>query len=166
MGVKITIKTDKLKSMQKATEQLTGKNVEVGIFGGEEAWLAGIHEYGCNIKVTPKMRAYLHTQGLHLKESTEYIKIPERAFMRNGFDSNKEEINKRIDQLLPIALDGNMPIEQFLSAIGLIVSSKIKDFATQSKLPNHPFTIEKKGSSKPLVNTGSMIGAITYRTKE
>lgn len=166
MGVKVTIKTDKLKSMQKATEKLKGKTVEVGIFGGEEAWLAAIHEYGCNIKVTPKMRAYLHTQGLHLKESTEYIKIPERAFIRNGYDKGIGEVEKMIDQVLGLVLEDKMDSDEFLKTVGLLLSSKIKDYAVELKIPkNHEFTIERKGSSNPLVDTGDMIGAITYRVK-
>lgn len=40
--------------------------------------LAEIHEHGCVIRVTPKMRAYLHAQGLHLRKDTQYIRIPPR----------------------------------------------------------------------------------------
>lgn len=52
-----------------------GKNGPVNI--------AAIHEYGCTIQVTPKMRGYLHSQGLHLKASTNFIRIPERSFLRS-----------------------------------------------------------------------------------
>lgn len=49
-------------------KSLNGKGIQVGAIGsGEHAWLAGIHEYGCKIEVTPKMRAWLHYNGLHLK---------------------------------------------------------------------------------------------------
>ena len=76
---------DVYKRQERAAAELNGRRVNVGVYG-EQAWLAGIHEYGCKIKVTDKMRAYLHSQGLHLKDSTEYITIPERAFLRNGYD--------------------------------------------------------------------------------
>lgn len=56
MGVKHMVKTDKLKDIVSGFAELDGKSVEVGVFG-EQAWLAGIHEYGCNI--TPKRARYL-----------------------------------------------------------------------------------------------------------
>lgn len=40
--------------------------------------LALIHEFGIYIPVTPKMRGYLGHQGLHLKQSTRFIRIPAR----------------------------------------------------------------------------------------
>ena len=44
--------------------------------------IAAVHEYGCTIRVTDKMRGYLHSQGLHLKKTTQFIRIPERSFLR------------------------------------------------------------------------------------
>lgn len=57
-------------------------NVFVGVKKGNEANIAAVHEFGCTIQVTPKMRAYLHHQGIHLKASTQYIVIPPRPFLR------------------------------------------------------------------------------------
>lgn len=80
MAVKWETKYDGLSEMGKSLKGLKGKSVEVGALQGGHAWLAGIHEYGCRIRVTPKMRAFLHHQGLHLKDSTTEIVIPERSF--------------------------------------------------------------------------------------
>ena len=57
-------------------------NVFVGVKKGKEANIAAVHEFGCTIGVTPKMRAYLHHQGVHLRASTQYIHIPARPFLR------------------------------------------------------------------------------------
>lgn len=56
--------------------------------------IAAVHEFGATIKVTPKMRGYLHSQGLHLAASTQYIHIPERSYLRATFESPefKQEI--------------------------------------------------------------------------
>jgi len=62
-------------TMEKAIKSLNGKKVVVGVSGADNAYLAMIHEYGCKIQVTDKMRAYLHRHGLHLADSTEY-KLP------------------------------------------------------------------------------------------
>lgn len=165
MGVKWKTKKNKFPEMERAAAELNGRRVNVGVFG-EQAWLAGIHEYGCKIKVTDKMRAYLHSQGLHLKDSTEYITIPERAFLRNGYDSGKEDAVRNAEAILPAVLEGRMDTDDFLKMIGTVLSSSIKDYAASlDSPPNHPFTIGQKGSSNPLVDTGDMIGSITYEVE-
>lgn len=57
MGVKWKTKIDKLPEMTATTEALCGRIVKVGSLEGENAWLAGIHEYGCTI--TAKKAKYL-----------------------------------------------------------------------------------------------------------
>lgn len=165
MKVKWTTKKNLFPKMQQAAAELDGRKVQVGVFG-EQAWLAGIHEYGCKIKVTDKMRAYLHSQGLHLKNSTEYITIPERAFLRNGYDGAREEVADEAEMVLSEVLAGKLPPELLLNQIGEWIASHIRDYATGLDSPqNHPFTVDKKGSSNPLVDTGGMINAISYEVK-
>lgn len=61
---------------------IDGNHVFIGVNKGKEVNIAAVHEFGCTIEVTPKMRAYLHYQGIHLKASTKYISIPPRPFLR------------------------------------------------------------------------------------
>lgn len=166
MGVKWTTKKNKFPEMERSVAELNGKHVNVGVSGAGNGYLAKIHEYGCKIKVTDKMRAYLHSQGLHLKADTEYITIPERAFLRNGFDTNKDSVMKDAEQVLPSVLDGSLATDEFLKMIGIILSSDIKDYAQQlDSPPLHPFTVKQKGSTNPLVDTGDMIESITYEVE-
>lgn len=152
--------------MEKAAKGLNGKKVNVGVLGGEHAWLAGIHEYGCKIRVTPKMRAYLRSRGLHLKESTTEITIPERSFLRAGFDKHHTGVMKRAERTLPDVLSGALSAEQYCEAVGLLLASRIKDYARDLDKPaNHPFTAEQKGSDNPLEDTGSMIESISFEVK-
>ena len=65
--------------------------------GTSEANIAAVHEFGCTIPVTPKMRAYLHHQGIHLKASTQYIHIPARPFLRPIFNSS--DFRKKIAEI-------------------------------------------------------------------
>lgn len=165
MGVKVKTAKNELSIMKKSVQSLNGKKVRVGT-DWANAWLAAIHEYGCRIQVTPKMRAYLHYKGLHLKESTTEIVIPERSFLRAGFDEHHQKVANKVDRTLPDVLAGTMSEEQFLETIGILLSSKIKDYARNLRKPaNHPFTVEQKGSSNPLVDTGSMIESITYEVE-
>lgn len=168
MGIKWSVKVNKFPEMERAAVQLDGRRVNVGVYG-EQAWLAGIHEYGCKIKVTDKMRAYLHSQGLHLKASTVYITIPERAFLRNGYDAEKGEVVDMAEAIMCDVMSGHMPVEMFLGQVGQWMARHIQNYATDlNDPPNHPFTIERKGSSNPLVggrDTGGMIDSITYEVE-
>lgn len=165
MGVKTkTVKND-FPQMQKTYESLSGKKVQVGVFG-EQAWLAGIHEYGCNIPVTDKMRAYLASQGLHLKQTTTEIHIPERSFLRSGYDANRDDVLKKTETLIS-ALGIGLSAEDLCETLGIFLAGRIKDFAVDLKKPaKHPFTLKQNGRKEnPLVNSGDMINAITYRVE-
>lgn len=63
MGVKWKTTRDLLPEMQKTAKLIASKKVEVGVFDGDYAWLAGIHEYGCDI--TPKKAQYLTVPVSH-----------------------------------------------------------------------------------------------------
>lgn len=163
MGVTWKTKVNKLPQIEKSLKGLEGKHVEIGAFNGEHAWLAGIHEYGLNIEVTPKMRAYLHGQGLHLKDTTQYIKIPERAFLRNGHDENAKRIMKQTERALSAVINGSMSVDEMLDLCGQQFATAIKDYMSKTE-PNHPFTIEQKGSSTPLTGkTGGLVESIDWR---
>jgi len=49
--------------------------------------IAALHEReeGTRIKVTPKMRAYLHARGFHLKPETTELFIPGRPYIKPAF---------------------------------------------------------------------------------
>ena len=58
------------------------EQVFIGVKKGKEINIAAVHEFGTTINVTPKMRAYLHFNGLHLRKDTTHIYIPARPFLR------------------------------------------------------------------------------------
>ena len=167
MGVKWKTKKNDFPKMQANIEGIDGKKVSVGVLGGgEQSWLASIHEYGCRIEVTPKMRKYLAATGLHLKATTTHITIPERAFLRNGYDENKDDIIAKAEAILGDVIGGKMSANQLFELIGLLMKSRIQDYARDlDSPPNHPYTVERKGSANPLVDTGDMIGAIDYKVE-
>lgn len=163
MKVKWKTKKNLLPTMEAAVKSLNGRKVTVGISGADNAYLAMIHEYGCKIQVTDKMRAYLHQHGLHLKDNTTVITIPERSFLRNGYDENRAQVLSSARTALDAVMVGEMEPEKYLEMIGLLLSSAIKDYAVSLNTPpNHPYTVAQKGSSNPLVDTGDMIESITY----
>lgn len=200
-GVKIKTVKDKIPEMIKTFESLKGKKVQVGVFDGENAWLARIHEYGCDIRakkaqyltipISPKsigkkagefddlffVQAKSGEKFLArdvrkgeielLYWLTKSVKIPERSFLRAGFDENVKEINKYSDILLKKVATGEMSEREYLDNIGQRLSSKIKTFARNLNSPaNSRVTRENKGSSNPLVDTGQMIRGITWKVDD
>lgn len=173
MGIKYSTNIDKFPQMIRTIKTINSTSVEVGCIEGEHSWLAAIHEYGCNIEVTPKMRAYLHAQGLHLSKNTTHIHIPERSFLRAGHDKEAKSVMEKASKVVVQVLNGRMSEQQLFDMVGQMLATKIKTYAVElSNPPNHPFTIEQKGSSNPLVGGGenksssSMIEGITWRVKK
>lgn len=125
-------------------------HVAVGVIdgsGGEEirdegitmAGLAVVHEYGA-----PR-------RG-----------IPARLPMTLTLERKASEIQEAQIRLGREILKG-MPTTDALATLGEYVSSEIR-MTIQSGLepPNTEATIEKKGSSKPLIDTGRLVNSYTY----
>lgn len=154
-----------LSQLISTAESINGKKVITGPTGTRNRNLAKIHEYGVNINVTDKMRGYLASQGLHLKASTTVIHIPERSFIRNGWDSNANNILNKIEGLVADVIQG-ASVQTLTDGTGDLVVKALKEYARDLDSPSlHPFTIERKGSDDPLIDSGSMVGSIDYETK-
>ena len=155
-----------LERIRKVTTEIMNTKLKVGIMASEGSiqWIIGmVHEYGASIKVTPKMRNFLHYKGLHLKETTTHINIPERSFIRAGYEEAKPELEKLIQRLIPLVISGKMPVNQMFETLGVTLSTKIQTYVKSVRTPpNHPMTIARKGSSQPLVDSGRMVQSITY----
>ena len=165
MGVKWKTIKDDFPKMEREISKLNGKKVNVGC-DWANAWLAGIHEYGCKIPVTEKMRAWFAYQGYPLKKSTTVIVIPERSFLRTGFDEHHKDVLKKAEMLIPLLLDGKISGDNVLEMVGETLATKIKTYARNlNRPPNAEMTKEQKGSNNPLVDTGTMIESITYEVE-
>lgn len=94
------------------------------------------------------------------------VVIPERAFLRKGFDNHAEKIINKNENLLKNVLGGNLAVESYLNQIGMQLASKIKtDARDLSSPPNSSLTVAVKGSSNPLVDTGEMIRSIKHEVE-
>lgn len=166
MGFKMKNVKDLTDKMVATAQALDGSNVSVGVLTGEHQWLAAIHEYGCTIKVTPAMRAYLHGIGVHLKKSTTEIVIPERSFLRAGYDQNRDEVLKQAQKVLPDVLIGTLSEEKYLELIGIMLRDAIKEYAVDlSQPPKKPWPTRDPAKSNPLIETGAMVNGIEYEIK-
>jgi len=148
-------------------DELFNTHLEIGVFGEDDSemvMIASVHEFGVKIKVTDKMRAYLHSIGIHLKPSTKTIKIPERSFIRAGYDKEKENIIRESEKLLEKVMKLELPVKVFFETLGELIVGMIQKYLTDlSSPPLHPATIASKGSSNPLIDTGRLRESITYK---
>lgn len=85
--------------------------------------------------------------------------------MRSSHDENADRILKQTERALGQVLAGKMSIDDMLDLYGQQMATAIKKYMRDLKNPpNHPYTIAKKGSSNPLVDTGQLIESIVWRT--
>lgn len=83
--------TSRIDELLKRLSELDSMSVKVGILSsssGEILMIANVHEFGCDIPVTNKMRVFFeHNFGFWTTKKV--IKIPERSFIRSSFDNKK-----------------------------------------------------------------------------
>ena len=89
--------------------------------------------------------------------------IPERSFIRSTVRDKKEEWATWVSRQFSKILKGESTVEKGLALVGLKAESDIKRKFTENDWPaNAPSTIEKKGSSMPLIDTGQTRNSIRY----
>ena len=87
-------------------------------------------------------------------------KIPPRPWLVPGVESGTQDI---IDTVAS-GIESNMPMEQVLNQVGAVAAGATQQYITDLKdPPNAPYTIEKKGSDNPLIDTGSMRASVTWK---
>lgn len=198
MSIKVKTVKDDFYKMGKSFESLNGTSVDVGVLEGEHAWLAAIHEYGCNIKaknrqyltvplipeaVGKKARSFTNLFVYTSKKGNKFlarsvnnslelvywltpsVTIPERSFLRAGFDKHHEEVVKSALRMMPAVIHGEMSEAQFFEEFGNMFSGTIYDYAMDLKTPEkHSITVSQTGIENPLVGaTGSMTDGISYK---
>jgi len=165
MSVKDINNTDKL---LKTLQQLYKKDIDVGVLEESSAkmkMIATVQEYGCDIKITEKMRGYLAAVlDFRPRRSKLYINIPERSFIRAGYDENKNFIANQTEKLLVKVIEQDITPENACNVLGAVAQGKIQKFAIDLKSPPlHHVTVRAKGSDNPLVDTGELIRNIRYK---
>lgn len=187
--IKVTVKNTQLAKDaigQALKKFMTDKVVTVGIHedaGNVEsddltmASLGAIHEFGADIN-HPGGTSYGYAtkeaadkgQVRFLKSGTGYmelgitgphqINIPARPWLIPGARSGNDEYLKIIETT--IAKGGTA--EEALGKVGVVAVAMVQKYMTDlSSPPNAPSTIKKKGSSKPLIDSGAMRQSVTFK---
>ena len=140
------------------------------------AGLGAVHEFGCQIPVTDKMRGFFfHNFGVRLKASTTHIIIPSRSFLQMPLE-RRQDVMRKVKAHIGDAEDVLYYIEKTgdLESVGKIigvaaVEQILEAFETSGWgqwEPNNELTIQGKGSSLPLVKDGDLKRTITYEVEK
>lgn len=91
--------------------------------------------------------------------------IPSRPFLRKSVDENEGKINQFL-QAEVRSLASGKTAEALLNEIGNFQKSLVQEKITEGSFaPNAESTIRRKGSSKPLIDTGRMRQSVNYVVK-
>ena len=158
-----------LSGVFKEAKQTIGNLIEGFAFYAKHEVVVGITQEsnsGHKNGPTSAELLYLHEKGVPSHN------IPPRPVLKPALA--QPEVQKAIKSELRKAMiasfvTGNKKIaEMEMEKAGMLGRDACKKYiADGNKLaPNAPATIAKKGSSKPLIDTGAMMNSITYAVKE
>lgn len=91
--------------------------------------------------------------------------VPERSFIRRTFNVKRDELVKLCARLCREVITRGMAVEKAYALLGQWGAAEVKKTITEAEgvpPPNAPSTILAKGSTRPLVDTGRLVGAIAY----
>lgn len=135
--------------------QIDDSYVKVGVQDGSEIAKEDAHPSG--------EKWYPESELEQIATANEFgtRTIPERSFIRATFDSKQREIRSLQNRLYGSLLDRKITVEKGLKILGVFMVSKIQERITNLRFPaNAPSTIERKGSSNPLIDSGQLRASI------
>ncbi len=90
---------------------------------------------------------------------------PARPFMKQSFEKHEKELQAACDQVNKAIIAGRSA-EQALDVLGVTAKGIVQEeIADGDFAPNAPSTVKKKGSDKPLIDTGHMRQSVNYVVK-
>lgn len=185
--VKIAVTKDLTKDIKNSLKEIAKKNVCVGI--PQEA-----NTLDENGKITQAQKLYVHTHGVRdtemqkamqhdLDKGTPYskahemfvhehgsplYKIPARPILEPAIENSKEEIAEAMSDVIKVAMEGNN-ITPELHKVGELAEYAAKGWFNNPDnkwAANSLVTIQRKGSDKPLIDSGGLKKNITHVIKE
>ena len=93
--------------------------------------------------------------------------VPERSFLRSSLNENKEDYKEKLAALFRQAARGQAPANNIYSTIGAVAAGNAQQKIQSGELkPLKAATIRRKGSSKPLIDTGQLVQSITWDVRQ
>lgn len=112
-----------------------------------------------------------YENGATLAEVAAYNELgtsstPARPFMRKSFENHEKELQNACDQVNKTLAKGGTT-QQALDELGAFVKGLVQEEIVSGDFaPNADSTIAKKGSDKPLIDTGFMRQSVNYQVKQ
>lgn len=90
--------------------------------------------------------------------------IPERPFLTNAMRDNSRTYRAALKSSAAKLIRGETDLTTVMSKLGILATGDIqKEITNLNDPPNSPVTIARKGSSNPLIDSGEMRGATTWK---
>ena len=133
--------------------------------------------YSGFVKGFTALDGYGVTIGIHAEEGSELAiiaasqefgtdSIPERSFLRATLDEQDGAYREATADAIRSVLDGKRSAKVALERLGLRVVRDVQGKIRSGIDPAlAPSTIDKKRSSKPLIDTGRLLRSITYQVR-
>lgn len=140
-----------LRDLAKAINSISQKNVYIGVIGNNSehegelnnAQLMAIHEFG-----------------------TDDGHVPERAPIRKTMAKNGYSYGTMFEKAILGVLEGKSDSDIILNRIGAQVAGDVVGEIQSGVGPElAPSTIKRKGSDRPLIDTGALVQSISYEVK-
>jgi hypothetical protein len=159
-------KFNRIPDLVRELQYLASHQVEIGIFADASRdgavpmlVIAAANEFGAKI---PKRQARF--EDLDDENPEGWVIIPERSYLRAWFDENVDALQATMERLIGQVVEGKISGRAALETIGGYVVTHVQAYMVDLKTPpNAPSTIARKGSSNPLIDTGQLKDAITWR---
>ena len=165
MGVQIKVSGEGVGDLIDAINFLKNNRVLVGIPGAS----GGSHGEVTNVEL-----AFIHTNG------SPRLRIPPRPFLEPAIEEAKDQIGECMKAAVTAAIEsGTGAAMDELEKAGIYGENAVKDYFTGghfapnagitveggwmwNRIAHKPFKVNGKGSSTPLIDTGSLRSSITH----
>lgn len=89
--------------------------------------------------------------------------IPARPWLLPGVESATQDI---VDTIAS-GIESGLPNNQIMEQVGAFAAGATQQYITDLRdPPNAPYTIEKKGSDNPLIDSGVLRSSVTYKVTD
>jgi phage gpG-like protein len=168
----------------KALHELAIFRITIGVHGDAKARdggpgltnakLAAIHEFGGTFthpggtpyKIVAGKAFFVAkgTPGATGVTKPHTITIPARSFLRGAVDENVDQLSTLIAKQIDQIADGKQTGRGAAEIIGIYMQGLVQKRISDGIAPaNKAATIKRKGSSKPLVDTGELKASIVWK---
>lgn len=165
MGAKGGIVRDTDKGYAALAKRLYGAQrarIEVGILSGKGAEEPAHRIDGVSELLTLLQVAIFNEFGTLNADGTEHV--PERSFIRGWWDENEPQLRADLTKLMQSVVAGKRTKEQILELMGTRCVGQIQQRIADGIAPeNADSTVERKGSSTPLIASGQLRAGVSFR---